>query len=219
VPVDKASTVAKPVGWASSIGLILLGIVACFLAAGLLSIATYPRFWIAAREALGLPAQIISIAFFTWGAISEEISKAFGAWSARPRTNRLSWWICAALIGATLGGIERILLWMNWTAEFQARFTPLAAVTYDSIAIVSHAALTVLSVSIALAMGGRWRGWCTGVIAAGALHAAHNLLPRFIDLGWTYAWTALSATIMLVILVTTFVLRDRISERTRLAAR
>lgn len=218
MPAEEAPATEKPMGWAKSLGLILLGIIVCFLASSLLTLTAYPRFWIAGGDALGLPAQLTSVVFFIRAAINEEISKAFGAWSTRPRANKLSWWASTTLVGASFGIVERILMVMNWTPEFQAQFTPLTAITLDTIAVVSHTALTLLSVSIALAIRGGWRGWILGVLTAGALHAAHNLLPRFIDLGWTYAWTALSATIMVIILVTTFILRDRIQGQTRLKA-
>lgn len=201
----------KRLNWAMSIGFVALGIVACFVVSALLSAATHPRFWNAARDALGVPAFHVSLAFFIWGPISEEIAKAFGAWSARLQRNRLSWWVIAAAVGASFGLIERILLNMNWTPEFRAQFTPLEALTYDTIAVFSHAALCVLSVAIAFALRGGWAGWCAGVLCAGLLHAAHNLVPRFVDLG--YVWTATSATTMLIILVTTFASRHRIAAR------
>jgi len=211
VAADESSESAKRLSWAASVGFLALGIVAWLLLSSLLAAATQPRFWFAARDALGLPAFHVSLAFFVWGAIGEEISKAFGAWTARLRASQLSWWAIAAAIGASFGLIERVFLIMNWTLEFRAQFTPLEALSYDTIAVFSHAALCVLSVAIALALRGGWLGWCAGVLCAGLLHATHNLVPRFADLG--YVWTAISATTMLIILVTTFVLRKQIAAR------
>lgn len=200
--------------WIASLGFAALGIVASLLAYAVLSSTTNPRFWLVARETFALPAQIVSIAYFCWAALSEEIAKALGALSARLTSSRLSWWTIAAFVGAAFGLIERVLLMMSWTPEFLARVPPAVGTALNISAVFSHAALCVLSVAIALALGGSWRGWILGVIAAGALHAAHNLLPRFIDLGWAYARPTISAVIMLSILIATFVLRDRIAQGT-----
>lgn len=191
----------------------MLGGLASHAAYAVLSVTTDARHWLSVRDALVLPAQAISILYFCWAALSEEIAKAAGAASARLKSNRFSWWIVAALVGAAFGLTERLLLMLNWTPEFLAQVPPSVLTALNVSAVFSHAALCVLSVAIALALGGSWRGWILGVIAAGALHAAHNLFPRLIDLGWAYARPTISAVIMLSILITTFVLRDRIAQR------
>jgi RsiW-degrading membrane proteinase PrsW (M82 family) len=200
--------------WIASLGFAALGIAASLLAYAVLSSTTHSRFWVVARgETFGLPAQIVSIAYFCWAALSEEIAKALGALSARLTSSRLSWWTIAAFVGATFGLIERVLLMISWTPEFLAQVPPAVGTALNISAVFSHAALCVLSVGIALALRGSWRSWILGVIAAGALHAAYNLLPRFIDLGWAYARPTISVVIMLTILIVTFVLRDRIAHR------
>lgn len=199
-------------GWLSGLGLVALGVLVSFVAYTLLSTATGPRFWLAARDTFGWPAQIASIAYLCWGALSEEISKSLGALSARLNTNRVSWWVTAACVGASFGLIERVLLLLNWTPEFLAQVTPLMLTVLNTSAVFSHAALCVLSAAIALSLGGTWRSWIVGTLSAGTLHTAHNLLPRFVELGWSFAWPAILASVMLTILAVTFALRNRIAQ-------
>ncbi len=98
-------------------------------------------------------------------------------------------------------------------ARVLARFTPLEALAYDTLAVIAHAALCVLSVAIARVLRGGLVGWSIGIAASGALHAASNLLPRFIDLSHDYAWPVVKAVIFVAILIVTFAFRDRITQR------
>jgi len=204
---------AKNLGWRASLGFVALGVVVSVIAEVLLAFAPPIQAWSLMQNAFDLPGQLVSASFFIWTAVREEIAKALGALSARLRTNRLSWWGVAVLVGASFGFLERVTYWMNWTPEFLASFTPLAAVALDTLAVIAHAAMCVLSVALARTLGGGFIGWSAGIATAGALHAANNLLPRFIDLGFDYAWQFVVAAIMITILIRTFVLRDRIEQR------
>ncbi|MBY0566174.1 MAG: hypothetical protein K2P70_02595 [Hyphomonadaceae bacterium] len=129
--------------WIASLGFAALGIAASLLAYAVLSSTTNPRFWVVARETFALPAQIVSIAYFCWAALSEEIAKALGALSARLTSSRLSWWTIAAFVGAAFGLIERVLLMMSWTPEFLAQVPPAVGTALNISAVFSHAALCV----------------------------------------------------------------------------
>lgn len=207
------SSEAKSLGWRASLGFVALGVIVTVLMATLLGVAPPVQTWGYLRDAFDLPARLVAITFFVWSAVGEEIAKALGAVSARLNSNRLSWWGVAALIGASFGLLERILYLMNWTPEFLALFTPVEALAYDTLAVVAHAAMCVLSVALARALGGGLVGWSIGIAVSGALHSANNLLPRFIDLGHDYAWPIVKAAIVVAILIVTFALRDRITPR------
>lgn len=211
--VSHLSDKPKYLGLLASLGFVALGVIISIVAVALFSFAPPVHVWRQAQSAFDLPAQLVSIAFFTWSAVREEIAKVLGALTARLGSNCLSWWVIAALIGALFGSIERALLLMNWTTEYLAHFTPMHGLVLDAAAVLGHAALCVLSVGIARTFGGTWLAWFAGVFTAGVLHAAHNLLPRFVDLGWSFAWPILSTSVMSAILISTFLLRERIAQR------
>lgn len=214
------SSEAESLGWRASLGLVALGAIVTVLIGALIGVAPPVQTWLYLQSALDLPARLVAITHFIWAAVGEEIAKALGAVSARLNSNRLSWWGVAALIGASFGLLERMLYLMNWTPEFLALFTPVESLAYDTLAVVAHAAMCVLSVALARALGGGLVGWSIGIAVSGALHSANNLLPRFIDLSHDYAWPVIKTAIFVAILIVTFALRDRITQQfNRLAHR